>query len=612
VLEAVPGIVVTQHSGSGKSNQLFARGFNLDHGTDLATSLFGVPLNLPSHGHGQGYTDLNPLIPELVGTVRWRLGPYDVRDGDFASAGAVDIDYVRRLERGFARLEAGSYDHLRSVFADSHDVGGGTLLAALELQHTDGRFDVDQDYEKKNAFVSWSTDSLRIAGFAHAAAWTSTDQIPSRAVQQGALSRFGSLDPTAGGRTDWFGAVAEWTPPRRDGELRVLAYGFHYELDLWSNFTYALNDPTAGDQFEQRDRRATFGGEASRTWQLGNDDLPLELSLGTEFRRDAIQNGLANAQARQRIADVRRDRIDQTSLAVYADLAAEPAPWLRGHVGVRGDQYWFDVDSDRDANSGAADDAIVSSKAGLVLGPFRATELYANVGTGFHSNDARGVLLRDDPATAVPDDGVAVDPLVRSRGAELGLRTTLVPGLQSTLSVWGLELDSELVFVGDAGTTEPNRGSRRHGIEFANHWRPLPWLTVDADLTTSRARFRGDDPNGDYIPGTVPLTVVGGLGVDWCDAFSTGLRLRYLGNRPLREDGAIRSSSTTLVNARAMWRVDAQREFTLDVLNLLDRQDSDIEYFYASQLPGEAGPVDDVHFHPVEPFTLRLGFTARF
>ena len=612
VLETVPGLVVTQHSGSGKSNQLFARGFNLDHGTDLAISLFGVPMNLPSHGHGQGYTDLNPLIPELVDTVRWRLGPYDVRDGDFGSAGAVDIDYVRKLDRGFVKIEGGSYDHVRSVYADSHQVSGGTLLTALELQHSDGRFTVGQDYQKQNGLLSWSTDTVRLLGFAHTADWTSTDQIPLRAVRSGQLGRFDSLDPTSGGDTQWAGAMAEWTPVVADGEAKLLAYGFHYALDLWSNFTYALGDPIAGDQFEQRDGRSTFGLEARRSWQLATGGMPTEFSLGGELRSDRIHNGLHAAASRQRRGTVRSDAIDQRSAAAWGELRVEPLDWLRGHVGLRGDHYWFDVDSDNDANSGTADDGILSGKAGLVFGPWQATELYLNHGTGFHSNDARGVLLRDDPATSTPGDGQAVDALVRSRGAEVGLRTTVLPGLQSTLSLWTLELDSELVFVGDAGTTEPNRGSRRHGIEFANHWRPLPWLVFDADLTTSRARFRGDDPAGNYVPGTVPLTVVGGVGIDWSDTFSTALRLRYLGNRPLLEDGSVRSSSTTLVNARATLRLDAQREFSLDVLNLFDREDSDIEYFYGSQLPGETAPVDDVHFHPVEPFTVRLSFTARF
>ncbi len=611
LLEAVPGVVATQHSGSGKSNQLFVRGFDLDHGTDLATTLFGVPLNMPSHGHGQGYTDLNPLLPELVDTVRWRLGPYDVRDGDFASAGAVDIDYVRRIDP-FAKFTVGPDGYARSLFAGSHRVGDGDLLLALELLHDDGPFDVEQGYQKRNGYASWSSERLRVAAFAHDAGWTATDQIPRRAVRSGQLSRFGSTDPTSGGDTTWYGTVAEWRPAVADGSAMVRAFVQHYELDLFSNFTYALVDPVRGDQIEQRDERTVAGFTAERSFWLNAGGMIGQVTVGSEYRGDWIRNGLFASAQRTRSATVRRDGIDVHALSVYGELRLEPCDWLRGTIGLRGDHQRFDVASDLAANSGNEHASIGNGKGGIAIGPWLRSELYANAGTGFHSNDARGVLLRDDPTTSQPGDGTAVDPLVRSKGAEVGVRTNAVAGLHSTVSAWWLELDSELLYVGDAGTNEPSRASRRHGFEFANHWQPLSWLTLDADATFAHARFRGNDPGGDHIPGTLPMTLVGGLDIACSDAVSVGVRVRHLGNRPLLEDGSVRSSSTTLVNARAAWQIDARREFALDVLNLLDRDDSDIEYFYGSQLPGESAAVDDVHFHPVEPFGVRLSFTARF
>lgn len=612
LLEFVPGVTITQHSGTGKANQQFARGFNLDHGTDLATSLYGMPLNMPSHGHGQGYTDLGLLIPELVESVRWRLGPYDARDGDFASVGAIDIDVVRSLDRGIFSLGAGSYGYRRTLLADSHRVGDGDLLLALELQALDGRFTVDEDYDKKNGLLSWSTERFRVLAFGYDATWTATDQIPKRAVRSGALGRFDSLDPTSGGRTGWYGLTAEWTPDLGVPETRLVGYAFGYDLDLFSNFTYALDDPIGGDQFEQRDRRYTFGSDARQRYAVDMGAVPGELAVGVQLRDDEIHNGLYRSRSRSRTGTVRADEIRESHVAGYTDLALEPLPRLRGHVGVRADQYWFDVDSDRAVNSGADSAGIVGGKAGLVFGPFGATEFYVDAGTGFHSNDARGVLLRDDPTTPTPDDGVPVDALVRSRGAEVGVRSAALPGLRTTLSAWGLESDGELVFVGDAGTTEPNRGSRRYGLDWAVDWRPLSWLAVDADLALARARFRGDDPAGDRIPGALPLTFRASVSADVTERLLATVRLRHLGRRPLSEDGAVESTSTTLVNARVAWRLDERREFALDVLNALDRRASDIEYYYASRLPGEATPVDDVHFHPVEPFTLRLSFTARF
>ncbi|MFK7742189.1 MAG: TonB-dependent receptor [Planctomycetota bacterium] len=627
VLETVPGVIVTQHSAPGKSNQQFARGVNLDHGTDLRTTLFGIPLNMPSHGHGQGYTDLGPLIPELIDTVRYRLGPYDVRDGDFASVGAIDIDYQRSLPRGFFQVTGGSYDYARTVVADSTPLGDGNLLAALELQSYDGPFEVDQDYRKRNAYLAWSNDTLRLQAFAYEGSWTATDQIPQRAVADGSLGRFASLDPTSGGRTRWFGVSAEWQDRGGNGvgeggseavdTYRV--YAQHYDFDLFSNFTYFLEDPTRGDQIEQRDRRISYGGSYASEQQLtlgaGLGAIPGELQYGFDLRGDRIENGLFRSQRRQRTGSVRRDEIRQHRIAAYANLALEPSEWFRGYIGGRVDHYWFDVDSDRQSNSGTRDDGIVSGKAGVAFGPSGDTEVYANFGTGFHSNDARGVLQRDDPATAAPNDGSPVTPLVQSTGAELGVRTSAVAGLQSSLSLWALDLDQELVFVGDAGTTEPTRASRRYGIEWANHYRPLSWLTFDADLTWARGRYRSrseDGSGGNRIPGAVPLTLSAGAVVDWSEAFSTAVRVRHFDGRPLTEDGSITSSSTTLVNARASFALDDSRTLQLDVLNLLDREASDIEYFYGSQLAGEANAVDDIHFHPAEPLSLRLTFVARF
>ncbi|MBK8097232.1 MAG: TonB-dependent receptor [Planctomycetes bacterium] len=612
VLETIPGIIATQHSGGGNSNQLFARGFNLDHGTDLATTVNGAPINLPSHGHGQGYTDLNFLIPELIDSVRWRLGPYDVRDGDFASAGAVDIDYVRRLDRGLQKVEFGSYDRLRSLTAVGARVGDGDLVLALDLRHDDGRFEVEQDFDAVVGHASYAVGELLLTIGGYDGNWTATDQIPRRAVAGGALSRFGSLDPTDGGSSSRFGATAAWEHAVDDGELRLCGHAFASELDLWSNFTYALDDPIGGDQFEQRDARVTLGLDAVRDWRFDAGGLDVTATLGAELRHDRIRNGLHGSQGRVRTSTVRSDAIGVTAIGAFAEGSVQWNDWLRTTAGVRGDVQLFEVDSDLAANSGREADGIVSPKAGLVLGPWSETEIYVNGGTGFHSNDARGVLLRDDPSTPVAGDGSPVDPLVRSRGAEIGIRTTALPGLQSTVSMWALEVDSELLFVGDAGTSEASRASRRHGLEFANWYAVNDWLTFDADLALARSRFRDHAPEGRHIPGAIPVTLAAGVAAEFGQGWSAALRVRHFGKRPLLEDASVRSSSTTLWNARLGWQIDEQKELALDVLNLFDAEASDIEYFYESQLPGEAGPVGDVHFHPVEPFSLRLAFTVRF
>ncbi len=621
VLEVVPGLVVTQHSGAGKANQYFLRGFNLDHGTDLATFVGGVPINMPSHGHGQGYTDLGFLIPELVDEVAWTKGPYHAHNGDFSSAGAVRIDYVDRLERGLARVEAGSFGHARALLADSFALDGGDLLAAFELRHGDGPWDVPEDADTLNGVLRWSWGSDenggRLTGMGYRAEWTATDQIPARAVASGSLSRFGSLDPSDGGESQRYSLA--YDGHALDGDTATLwqAWMLYSDLDLFSNFTYFKDDPVNGDQFEQTDERAALGGEASRTWSGQLGELGLETTLGAQLRFDSIHNGLRRTAARQRLSTVRTDEIRETSLGLFAEQHTRWTQWLRTTAGVRGDAYFFDVHSDDPVNSGHEADGMVSPKLGAVLGPWSDTELFANAGTGFHSNDARGVTLRDDPATPAPNDDTPVDPLVRTEGAEVGVRTRAVPGLASSLALFVLDVDSELLFVGDAGGTEASRASRRVGLEWTNLWQPWSWLAVDAELALTHARFRDAAPEGDHIPGAPDRVLSAGAHTDLGGGLSVDVRVRYFGPRPLTEDGSIRSSSSTIVSARLAYAFDARSELSLDLFNLLDEETSDIEYYYPSRLASEppgpsAGGYDDVHFHPVVPFAVNVAWTVRF
>jgi outer membrane receptor protein involved in Fe transport len=623
VLETVPGLITTQHSGDGKANQFFLRGFNLDHGTDFATYVLGVPINLPTHAHGQGYTDLNFLIPELVATVRYRKGPYSVQQGDFAAAGSASIDYVRQLPAPFVELGLGENGFRRALAAAAPRVGSGTLLIAGEGFHNDGPWEVKENYLKKNAVLRYSqgdaSDGFDIALLAYDAKWTSTDQVARRAVESGLIGRFGSLDPSAGGDTTRTSLSAQWARRDEAQATRASVYAVRYQLNLFSNFTYFLDDPVNGDQFEQADRRTVLGGRLERSWFVNWGALPIEWTAGTVLRQDRIDTvGLHLTRARERLSTIRDDSVRQSSVAAYGEANVTWSRWLRTVVGVRADHYTFDVSSDTPANSGRSNDQIVTPKFTAVLGPWAKTEAYVSYGHGFHSNDARGTVINVNPDPRDPEFGQAVTRspgLVRARGSELGLRTSVLPNLQSALALWRLTLDSELVFVGDAGTTEASRPSRRQGIEWANYWTPTPALTVDLDLALSRARFRDDAPEGNQIPGAIERTAA--LGVSYDGAASGrpwfgGMRLRYFGPRPLIEDDSVRSSSSTLVNARLGYRFNRQVELVADVLNLLDRKVNDIEYYYTSRLRNEVDPVDDVHLHPAEPRTVRLTLRVNF
>ena len=617
VLELVPGVIVTQHSGAGKANQYFLRGFNLDHGTDFLTTLDGVPLNLRTHAHGQGYTDLNFLIPELIERVDYFKGPYDASKGDFASAGAADIHYAESLPKSTLEVIGGSDRYGRALVAGSPGLAGGRLLYGLELFHDDGPWEHPDDYRRVNGVLRYTRQAGEtrwgLTAMGYWGTWNATDQIPLRAVESGQVGRYGTIDPTDGGRTYRFSLSADCLDAVGGGVLQANAYAVRYRLSLFSDFTYFLRDPVNGDQFEQADDRWQLGTSGRWTW-TSSRGVPLRAAAGWEVRHDRIEPvGLYDTVARRRLSTVRQDFVRETSGAAFLEGEASPAPWLRGIAGIRYDRYLFDVLSDNPANSGRDDAGRASPKLSAILGPWARTELFANYGLGFHSNDARGVTTTVDPGTGAPVSKVT--PLVRTRGGEVGLRTELVPGLRSSLAFWRLDLDSELVFTGDAGTTEPSRASRRQGIEWDARWQPTRWLAFDANVAWSQARFTSPDPNpaatGDRIPGAIETAISAGATIHELGRWTASLWLRYFGPRPLIEDGSVHSSASTVVNGQVRCRLTSSATLSFEVLNLLDARVDDISYFYASRLRGEpAAGVEDVHFHPVERRTARVG--ARF
>lgn len=615
LLEVVPGLVVTQHSGSGKANQYFLRGFNLDHGTDLATSVDGVPINMPTHGHGQGYTDINFVIPELVQAIEYRKGTYYADTGNFAAAGAVDMRYRQDLDAPLVTLEVGENDFQRALVAASTEIGSGTLLMAMDHLTYDGPWRLAEDLRKVNGLARYTGDSrlgtFSITAQGYDGRWQSTDQIPLRAVESGTIDRYGYVDPTDGGNSHRYSLSLNAEGAAGSGSYSLVAYGIDYRLQLVSNFTYAT-DPLGGDQFEQLDDRRVYGANFDWSRGLNASGLEHELTLGVQTRHDDINAvGLYHTRARERLNPIREDAVAQSSYSLFGSLETRWSPVVRTVFGLRGEYFDFDVDSTVSANSGRVNDSLASPKFSLILGPWDETEYFLNIGRGFHSNDARGTTITVDPTDQVtPAD--RVDPLVAALGWDIGLRTAVLPKTQASVALWGLDLDSELLFVGDAGITEPNRASERRGVELGLIYAPLSWLIVDADLAWSRARFADADPAGDRIPGAVDRVASLGLAVDHPAGWFGGMRFRHFGSAPLIEDDSVRSSPTTLVNLEVGYRLGERIRTTLSVFNVFDRRDNDITYYYESQLAGESDPVADIHFHPVEPRTVRLGVTATF
>lgn len=610
LVEAVPGVIATQHSGTGKANQYFLRGFNLDHGTDFAGFVDGVPVNMPTHGHGQGYLDLNFLIPELVERIDFRKGPYFPDVGDFSAAGTVAFATKRRLAAPLAELVVGSNDHLRALIAGSADVAGGDLLVALEGTAGNGPWTLPERLRRINGQAGYARETTdgewRVVAQGYDASWRSTDQVPRRAVASGLIDRLGHIDPELGGEATRLSLLLDG----RHGATRYGAYALFSDFSLTSNFTYFLSDPDQGDQFRQRDRRGQFGGRASHAIPVTLAGRPLTLTIGGDIRHDSIGKvGLYRSVGGAVVSTVREDRVRQTGLGLYASGEWQPVPALRLVLGLRADHVGFRVRSDLAANSGSGSDTRIAPKAALAWAVRPEVELYLNYGEGHHSNDVRGATIRLDPATGEPAE--RVDVLVRARGAEAGARIERGRFTASLAAFW-LALDSELVFVGDAGATEPNAASRRHGAELTMFWKPLPWLTLDGSAAFTRMRFHEVEPGEDRIPNAVGEVLAAGAAIDLPSGLSGALRVRHFGGADLIEDGSVRSQPTTLFNLGAYWRWRSAR-LGVDVLNLFDARDSDISYFYASRLAGEpAQGVEDIHFHPVEPRQVRVSLRSSF
>jgi outer membrane receptor protein involved in Fe transport len=573
-----------------------------------------MPVNMPSHAHGQGYTDLNFMMPELVDYIDYRLGVYHTELGDFGSAGGAEFHLVKSLQRPFATVGAGEDGLARLAGAASTRLGGGTFLAGAEAKTYDGPWDMAQDLRKLSGLARYSWDrgssQFSILAMGYHNRWNASDQIPQRAVRSGLIDRFGFIDGTDGGRTQRYSLSGSWRHAGNSSVQEVQVFGLYSDLSLFSNFEYFLNDPARGDQFNQQEQRVVVGASARHVQSADALGVSHLLKVGLQTRADFLNPvGLYRTRGRERLSTVRQDDVTEWSSGVYVEAESRWLPWFRSTVGLRGDLYTFDVDANIAANSGHRTAAIASPKASLVFTPAAGTELYLSGGLSFHSNDARGTTITVDPETG--EHAEQVDPLVRSRGAEVGVRTAPLRGWRSTLSLWALGLDSELLFVGDAGITEPSAASSRRGVTWANFYRALPQLSLDFDVSLARARFTDVPESEDHIPGALENVVAAGATWSTPGAGLFGaLRLRHFGSYPLIEDNSVRATATTVFNADAGYQLASGLRIQVSLLNLFNTRASDIQYYYASRLQGEPSEgVDDVHFHPVEPRQIRASLS---
>jgi len=640
VLETVPGVIITQHAGGGKANQYFLRGFNLDHGTDFAIFIDGMPLNLPSHAHGEGYADMNTVIPEFVQRVNYEKGPYYSDVGNYGSAGAAHLELYRTLPENFVQVEGGMYGYGRVVFGASQKLGLGNLLYGGEAYHDDGPWTHRDNYYKFNGLLTYSqgdeADGFGITGRGYHGNWHSSDQIPVTAVPM--VGFFGALNPSDGGHSQRYSLQTEWHRQSTSSETKINFYGFCYDLDLFSDFTYYLTDPARGDQFEQQDRRWVAGLAAHHRILSRWFGRRVENTFGLQFRNDWIHNALFQSENRVRVdktdsstgntlpATTQADHFTDTQPGFYVENKIQWAERLRTVIAMRGDVAYFDVNSlVTAANTGTAIKVLPSPKASLIFGPWAETEFYVQGGFSFHSNDARGATQTVEPVSAdnpYPNTPVSRIPaLIPTKGGEVGVRTTTFRHLQSTVSVWYLHSASELQQDGDTGTTVASRQpSNRYGIEFANYYTPLKHLAFDFDLANSKALFTTIDEDdaapdslgGKRVPEAVGLVISSGVTVHGYKGFAASLRLRYFGPRDLTSEGEYRSQATALLNGEIGYRFNHRWRMAAELLNLPNRHDHDIDYAYTSQITPTATPAFTDVFHPVEPFQVRFGLVRTF
>ena len=602
LLESMPGMVAVQHSGSGKANQYFLRGFNLDHGTDYTAIVDGMPLNLRSHGHGQGYLDVNGLIPETVERIDYRKGPYRADLGDFSVAGASFISTIDRLDRSYVSAETGRFGWHRLAGGMSQDTANGTLTLVGEAKEYDGAWQHAEKLEhralwgKYLAETGFGTMAFTLSGYD--GNWHPTEQVPERAIGTAACpDAFCSLDKTADGETSrWIlGTQLEGS------DWNAALYAQHYDWTMSSNPTYDF-------QLHQFDKRWTVGGNLNKS--LVDDDRFL-VAVGGDFRYDdASRVGLDNYDGGRFVANISSNGITEASLGTFVEGTWFATQKLRLMGGLRGDYYDFDVVA-HNTNSAAGHDtaARTSPKVGLAFAANSAIEFYGNWGRGFHSNDARGVVNTLDP----------VPGLSPGEGYEVGARLA-VGDFKFTTSAWWLDQASELIFVGDSNAVEPKGGSERDGVEFTMFWQPLSWLGVDAVYTSSDARYVANI-DGPFVENALEEAAQIGVSAT-TDHWDVSLRARYLGPYALLADNSERAEALTTVNLRGAYHWEAVTLYA-EVINLLDTDKKEITYSYPAFVPGldpvgttsedvDCSAVDCTLSRQTEPRAVRVGVSYKF
>jgi outer membrane receptor protein involved in Fe transport len=612
VMRLTPGLIIGQHHGGGKADQILFRGFDSDHGTDFAVFIDGIPVNMVSHAHGQGYADLHWLIPETIERVEIYKGSYFAHLGDFATSGAMNIITKRSDKDSTLTLGGGSYNTQRYVGIFSPPEG--TMLrpyVAGEVYHNDSAFKNPNDYDRYNilakvALFERGNSRLAFLGTFFKTSWDASGEIPARQVRSGEIGRFGSNDPSEGGKSERQNLSLVYNYTDAQQSFTAQTWTSWYKLQLWSNFTLFLNDPINGDAIEQNDKRFLAGNNINYRRNYNLWGLPMETFVGFQSRFDHIRVGLFNQTDRRRRETASNNLVRQTDLGWFAQQEIKLTSWLRTVLGARMDNFWFDVDQIGQASepiAGGGSATIANPKLNFIFTPFddtavqQGTNVFVNFGGGFHSNDAR--VFVQDPDKKIP----------RYWSGEVGARSRLFERLDATFSYWRSYLTSELVFVGDEGGFEPSGASRRHGIESEFRYDILSWLSYDLDLSYTWARFT----NGDKVPLAPRFLAFTGLTARHDSGLQARLQMRHIGRRFSTEDGSIETPTSTIFDLflKYVWQ---RYEFFVQFQNLANAKWRSAEHAFESRTASEVaaglpGRLDS-HFTPGDPFTAKAGITV--
>lgn len=614
VLKLIPGFLAVEHSGgAGKADQYFLRGFDADHGTDVAFFADGMPINLRSHAHGQGYTDLNFIIPETIEGLEVNKGAYLPEYGDFATAGAVNFRTKQIVQEGIVQAAGGQFSTTRNLLMFSPTKDKIRTLFAAEGYYTNGPFQSDNRYFRSNLFGKMTTnltgrDELSVTATFLKSQWNASGEIPLRAVHDGTLERFGAIDPTEGGKTLRSTARLNYHyDTTSGGQFFANVYGQYYRLDLFTNFTFFQNDPVNGDGIQQVDRRVMYGGDLGYKQRGDVLGLPSVGTIGVQSRADDIHARLGTQTKRTPTGTTTDSDILEASYAPFMKGEIQVTPWMRLAGGLRSETFTFDVRNRCgtcvEQPAGRKNSSIVLPKMNLILGPWASTELFVNYGEGYHSNDARSAVA---PGSS---------PLARARSYEVGVRSKPfgADGLELIATLWQLDLKSELVFVGDEGTTEIRGASRRRGVEVAARGQVWGPLYFNGSVTYTNAEFR----NGDAIPLAPEITAYGALLLKWPEGLTSQLQATYLGVRPLVEDRSIKSPAWMDVDLSERYQLPVKlphgrMEAFLFIQNVFNTKWEQATFAFASQLRNEPAPVTDIHFVPGNPRMVMGGLAWYF